>query len=306
MKSGCVFLAMRTLIILMASLSAAAPFQGATESYSAEISPLNGPVSDSNDFFDYSDLTGVNSDASKALAFNSGLDSESNSKSNSGIPETSNSNSNKAMYDPNNPGSTINLDEQISSVPFNSAPLVLAPDSGIPEVDSNTVENLLTIDPEISIDNSLIIAQNTGSMCARRIDSCANPDAYIRPPRNNVQVDDDVKYTPRQVENNDAVQAKDDQYLDDHPDLRWDLNFWGICRGYSNIWRRLLTLCCLGPETAFLGFEGLFIRITHEGNCVTFSPERPRCADTDDRFCCEAITRTMRWGWEGFNCVPAQ
>ncbi|MCJ1426470.1 hypothetical protein MMC29_004373 [Sticta canariensis] len=289
----------------MASLSAAAPFQGATESYSAEIFSLDRPVPDSNGFFDYSDLTSVNSDASKALALDSGLDSESNSKSNSGIPETSNSNSNKAMFDLNNPGSTTNLDEQISSVPFISAPLVLAPDSGILEVNSNIVENPATMDPEISMDNPLIIAQNTGAMCYASIDSCPNPDFYIRPPRNNVQVDDEVEYTRRQVENNDAVQARDEQYLDDHPELRWDLDFRRICRGYSNIWRRVLTLCCLGPETAFLGFEGLFIRITHEGNCVTFSPERPRCADTDDRFCCEAIGRSMRWGWEGFNCVPA-
>ena len=299
-KFGCVFLAMHVLVILMTSLSAAAPFQD------AEISSLIGPVSNSDDLFDYSDLAEVNSDASKLHAFNSGVDSESNSKINSGIPETSNSNSNKAMYDLNNPGSTINLDEKGSSVPFNSAPLVLAPDSEIPEVDSKIVENPITSDPGISMDKPLIITQKTDSICTVPLDSCPNPDSIIRPPRNNGRVDIDLPYTPRQVENNDAIEAKDKKYLDEHPDIRAGADFLQICSGYSNVWRRLLALCCLGPETAWLGYEGLFIRITHEGNCVGFLPGRPRCANIDERFCCENVYRTMRWGWEGFNCVPAQ
>lgn len=315
MKFDCFFLAMQWLNILMASLSAAAPFQDVIKSNSAKIPSLNDPVSDSNEFFDYYDLTGVSSDAPEVLAFNSGLDSESrldsesNSKINSRIPETSTSTSNtnrdNAIYDLNDPGSSINLDEPISSVLFNSAPLVLAPDLGIPEVDSNTVENPITVDPEISTD-SQIIAQKTDSMCPAPIDSCPNPEAYIRPPKN-VRSNEDIKYTPRQVENNDAVQAKDSRYLDDLPDLRWDVDFRKICKGYSTLWPRILALCCFGPETAFFGFEDFFIRITNEGNCVTFFPNRPRCADIDDRFCCEGIgRRSLRWGWEGLNCVPAQ
>ncbi|MCJ1425731.1 hypothetical protein MMC29_003631 [Sticta canariensis] len=292
----------------MASLSAAAPFQDVIESNSAKIPSLNDPVSDSNEFFDYSGLTGVGSDAPEVLAFNSGLDSESNLKINSGTPETStsNSNSDNAIYHLNNPGSSINLDEPISSVLFNPAPLVLAPDLGTPEVDSNTVENPITVDPGISTDNSLIIVQKTDSVCPAPIDNCPNPESYIRPAQN-VRPNDDIKYTPGQVEHNDAVEAKDGRYLYDVPNLRWDVDFRKVCKGYSTLWRRVVALCCFGPETAFFGFEEFFVRITNEGNCVTFTPDRPRCADIDDRFCCEGIRRLpMRWGWEGLNCVPAQ
>ncbi|MCJ1426655.1 hypothetical protein MMC29_004558 [Sticta canariensis] len=298
----------------MTSLSAAAPFQDVTESNWAKIPSLNDAVSDFNEFVDYSDLTGVSSDAPEVLAFNSGLDLESNPKIDSGISESSNSNRDNAMYDLNNPGSSINLEEPISSVPLTSVPLVLAPDLGIPEVDSNIVETPVTIDPEISTDNPLIIAQDTGSMCAVRgtkkyttepMDRCPNPEYYIRPPRN-AQSKDGINYTPRQVENNNAVKEKDGQYIDNHPDMRWDVDFDKICARYRNLFPRYLPLCCFGPQTAFFGWAALYAKITNEGNCVTYFPERPRCHDIDDRFCCGGMGKIMRWGWEGINCVPAQ
>lgn len=307
MKFIFVFLAMLWLNILMAWLCDAAPFKDVIESYPAEMPSLNNPVSDSNDFSDYSDfsdLTGVSSDVPEMLAFNSGLDSKCNSKTNSGILE--NSNSDNAIYDLNNPASSINLDEPISSVLFKSAPLVLAPDLRIPEGDSIAAKNPITVDQGINTDNPLIIAQKTDSMCTAPIDSSPNPESYIRPPQN-VRSKDDIVYSPSQAENNDAVEAKDRKYLDSLPNLRWDVNFRKICKESNTIWPREVALCCFGPETAFFGYEDFFVRITNEGNCVTFFPDRPRCAEIDDRFCCEGIGRSfMRWGWEGLNCVSAQ
>ena len=316
MKFGSVFLAVQGVNILMASLSAAAPFQDATQSNGAQIPSLNDPVSASNEFVDYSDLTGFSPDAPKVLAFNSRLESQSNSKTDSGISETSNSNRDNAIYGFNNPGSSINLEEPISSVSLTSVPLFLAPDLGIPEVDSSIGDTTVTIDPETSTDNPLVIAQNTDSMCTTgdtekpapvpaEIDSCPNPEYYIRPPRD-VHVKDGIKYTPRQVEHNDAVKEKDGNYIDNQPDLRWDVDFDKICGRYRNLFPRSIPLCCFGPETAAFGWASLYIRITNQGNCVTFFPERPRCHDIDDRFCCGGMGRIMRWGWEGINCVPAQ
>ena len=324
------FLAMQWLSIFMASLSAAAPLQDAIDSNSANAPSLNDAVLDSNDLFHSSDVAGVSPGLPAVLAFNPGLDFESNSKINSGILDTSTSrsNSDSTIYDLSHLGSSINLDEPIPNGLFNSAPLALAPNSEIPELASNTVENPTAVDPAtgtdtlpiiaqnseenptavdpgIGTDNPQIIAQNTG-FCSvpAEIASCPNPKAYISPPRNG-HPDDKIEYTDREIEHNNAISAKDERYLVDNVELNWDIDFRGICQRYGSRWR-ILPVCCFGPETLFIRLETWLVRVTNQGNCVTFSPLRPRCANIHDRFCCESLrTPMMRWGWEGLNCVPA-
>lgn len=293
----------------MVSLSAAVPIQDVTESYSVKVP--NDLASDSN--MDYSVPNG-DSAAPQFLAFSSSTASESNWKPDSSILDASNSKDFNAALNLDNLDFST-LYEPLPSVSFGSGPTVPPSDLGILEAVSKNAEEPVVFDS--AIPNSLIVAQNPASLCAsgkatKTEDFCPNPDLVLHQnihPQS-IGTKDPTHYDDRVIENNDAVKKADDKWLDSfngHPqDLIFDEDMDKVCRSHwddANL--RPFPFCCFGPELRLIRILNKYIRVTNQGNCVTFFALRPWCQfDPRSWFCCAAGGKPMRWGVKGISCVP--
>lgn len=131
--------------------------------------------------------------------------------------------------------------------------------------------------------------------------------------KTNSNTPDAGDYTEEQVEQNDELSRRDDQWVERQKiegfDFPWE-NEGSNCEHAPG--GRLYSFCCMGPYQTVPNNPRLKPRQKSKryaehrldaGNCIVYSLGRPRCYAFSTRFCCYSFGPMMRWGWLGVDCV---